>query len=385
MNALVDAINEGFNLGLTSAWKRASVAKGIELKEGKPHVDREKGIIYGYSVVTIGPALGHNMNVDETTLRQVVEHGNKSKAGIKTRFDHPSASSTSMGTFLGRSKNFRRDGDLVRADLHLSDAAKEAPQGDLYSYVLSLAEKDPAAFGASMVFSGKHEEQLDDNGNPKGDKNGKPLPKLARVEKLYASDIVDDPAANPDGLFSHDTLAEKVSGFLERWADSFLLPMFNSTLAEFSAQLKEDLAMDEKEIEAKVKESFEAGIAAERARVKGVREKFAAVYGDKASAEDRAVCDEVIGLGATIEEAEKTFKLRKLAQVQAEAPASAGGSVETAPEAAAALEAGFPLEDRCKKEWERNPSLREEFGKLETYIAFKESQEKGLSRVFEKK
>jgi len=94
------------------------------------------------------------MLVDDTTLAQVVEHGNKAKNGIKSRFDHPNASSTSMGTFIGRSKHFRHNGNLVRADLYLSEAAKESPNGDLHSYVVALAQEDPQAFGASIVFRG---------------------------------------------------------------------------------------------------------------------------------------------------------------------------------------------------------------------------------------
>lgn len=387
--AIADVLNDALKLGLGSSWSRATVAKGVELKAGKPNVDRENGIIYGYAVATKGPALGHNMDVDDKTLDQVVELGNKAKAGIKSRFDHPSASSTSMGTFLGRSRNFRRDGDLVRADLHLSESAKEAPQGDLYSYILSLAENDPAAFGASMVFSGKSEQLLENDGTPAKDKNGNPLPKLARVEKLYASDIVDDPAANPGGMFSHDSLAEKVSAFLNRWAEHDLRPMFNQFAEVVSAQvMKGVLAMAEesKVNEQKVKdEAYAAGVNAERARVKGIQEKFAAVYGDKAGADDRAVCEQVVELGASIEEAEKTFKLRKLAQVTVAAPPSAGGSVETVPAEALAAEADLSLDERCKKEWERNASLREEFGALSTYVSFKESQEKGLSKIYQKK
>jgi hypothetical protein len=118
----------------------------------------------------------------------------------------------------------------VRADLHLSEASKDAPQGDLYTY--TLAEKDPEAFGASMVFDGKAETRFNEDGTPQRDANGKPLPRLARVEKLYASDVVDDPAANPDGLFSaEESLAEKCSAFLNRWAENTLVPLLQEEFA----------------------------------------------------------------------------------------------------------------------------------------------------------
>jgi hypothetical protein len=120
----------------------------------------------------------------------------------------------------------------VRADLHLSEASKDAPQGDLYTYTLALAEKDPEAFGASMVFDGKAETRFNEDGTPQRDANGKPLPRLARVEKLYASDVVDDPAANPDGLFSaEESLAEKCSAFLNRWAENTPVPLLQEEFA----------------------------------------------------------------------------------------------------------------------------------------------------------
>ncbi len=184
-------------------WFRSDPAKGIA--EGETRVDREKGIIYGYSVATVGEAKGHGMMLDAKTLEQIVELGNKAKLGVKSRFTHPGLSSDGMGKFLGRSKNFRLDGDRARADLHLSKVADSSPDGSLGSYVLDLAEEDPDAFGSSIVFDGKREYVLNEDGTRKTDKEGNPLKPLVRVSKLHASDIVDEPAAN-DGLFSAESI-----------------------------------------------------------------------------------------------------------------------------------------------------------------------------------
>lgn len=370
----LDDIASALGLDAESRWFRGSLSRGIELREGQPTVDREKGIICGYSVITQGPALGHDMEIDATTLDQVVSYGNKAKAGIKSRFDHPNASNTSMGTFLGRTKHFRKMGNQVLADLHLSESAKEAPQGDLYSYVLGLAERDPAAFGASIVFSGKAEAQLNDDGTQKKDATGRPLPKLARIEQLLASDVVDDPAANPNGLFDRgDSLATKITAFLNRWAQHDLVP---ALLARLAAP-KEDASMAPEQqpqsvslSQADLDKAAAKGISDERARVSGIMKAFAAVWGEQATADERTVRDGFIELGTSVEEADRHFKTRKLAQITAAAPSSVGGPTDPAPAPALSGEA------KWKADWEHTPELRQEFGgKFEAYQAFMQRQE----------
>ena len=132
--------------------RRLETAFGI--KEGKSGIDRDyeddkyKGVIRGFAVMTQGNVKDmRGWEIDETTLSQIVEVGNKVQLGLKSRFGHPNMSSTALGTFTGRAKNFRKDGDIARADLFISKTAYETPDGDIASYVLDLAEKDSDAFG----------------------------------------------------------------------------------------------------------------------------------------------------------------------------------------------------------------------------------------------
>jgi hypothetical protein len=385
-NTLAAVLDEALDLGLDGEgrWHRCSVSRGIELRKDQPPVDRELGIIYGYSVISQGPALGHDSEIDETTMNQVVELGNKSAMGIKSRFDHPNASNTSMGTFLGRTKNFRKSGDRVLGDLHLSASAKEAPQGDLYTYVLGLAERDPQAFGASIVFEGKFVPQLNADGTQKEDKQGKPLPRLTRVDNLLASDVVDDPAANPGGLFEKgDRLASKITAFLNRWAQHDLIPQ----LKAFLATHKEDDTMAEATVPVTSSEQLAGaraeGVQAERARVSAIRKSFAAVWGESAPAGERNICDGLIELGIPAADAETEFKKRKLTQITEAAPKTAGGGTDIPARQAIDL-SKLPLEDRCKVEWESDPSIREEFGQLSTYQAFKKADEAGQVKILKK-
>ena len=178
-------------------------------------VDMDKGIIEGVAVITMGEAKGHGVHIDSEFLDAIVEQGNALKQGLKVRFGHPSMSSTALGTFLGREKNFRRVGDVVKADLYLSNTAKESPNGDIYTYVLEMAQNESDMLGTSIVFTSGDNKKLD------GDEK-----EYATLERLLANDVVDDPAANPNGLFSaynKETFAGQVSEFLDIHPEIFEL------------------------------------------------------------------------------------------------------------------------------------------------------------------
>lgn len=193
--------------------------------EANLEMDREQKILYGVQVAMLGPAKGHGFDMDETTLEQIVTLGNAAPKGVKVRFGHPTECSPALGTFLGVRKNFRLDGKYVRADLHMSDAARP----EYAEHVLSMAELHPEMIGNSVVVSGDMIRLRDEAGDIKKDKSGDPLPKVFRVKHLHAVDVVDEPASG-DGMFAEPiegvnlsprTIAElrealDKPGFLER-------------------------------------------------------------------------------------------------------------------------------------------------------------------------
>ena len=122
--------------------------------------------------------------------------------------------------------------------------------------------------------------------------------------------------------------------------------------------------------QADVDKAAAKGVTDERARVSGIMNAFAAVWGEQAPAEERTVRDGFIELGTPVEEADRLFKTRKLAQITAAAPASVGGATDPAPAPALSGEA------KWKADWEHTPELRQEFGgKFEAYQAFMQRQE----------
>ena len=193
-------------------------------RAGGVRVSRNNEVVEGFAVVTKGVTHDERGEFDDTALDKIVELGNQPKMGIKSRFGHPNMSSTALGTFLGRVKNFRRDGSIVRADLHIDQTAHKTPDGDLAGYTMELAESDPDAFGSSMVIHWDEEYRQEKDGSLTKDEKGNALPPLIRVKKLMSVDIVDDPAAN-NGLFGMPFLSESVkpsaemTGFLDRFLE----------------------------------------------------------------------------------------------------------------------------------------------------------------------
>lgn len=208
---------------------RGPICRGLSVGTGevKPNSGLfGAGLIQGMAVVTRGEALGHGMWLDSEFVDQTQAALDRltraSGKGAKARFTHPDMSSDGLGKALGRVRYGKRDGDILRGNLHFYRAAHEAPDGDLAKYVMSLADEDPAGFGASIVFVHDWEAELqfalehgaqaiDDEyvdystfQSPDPD-NVNHYPH-ARLAQLLAVDVVDDPAANPDGLFYRDPI-----------------------------------------------------------------------------------------------------------------------------------------------------------------------------------
>lgn len=165
-----------------------------------PQIDRQLQTLRGVAIVTRGPAEGHNLWCDTTFLEQVRTAINKARpGGIATRDGH-------LGAELARVQNARIVGDSLRGDLNLPDDLA----GDLAGYVMGLAADDPAAFGLSIDFCRdlKAEKDFasahtDAEGNfvSPDPLNRRHLPHV-RLGQLNSIDLVDEPAANPCGLFS---------------------------------------------------------------------------------------------------------------------------------------------------------------------------------------
>lgn len=203
---------------------RSDVSKGLKTQDDivPEGGDNKAGLIRSLSAITHGEALGHRMWIDEHFLSQVSSAVSASDDGVKMRFTHPGLSSDGMGKFLGRAKGAVVDGGKVRVDAHFSKSAEKTPDGNLSEYVMLMAAEDPDMFGTSIVFDRDFDAEdlfreahttVETFTDPETNEDytrrtfASPDPqntknlRHARLESLQAVDIVDQPAANPDGLF----------------------------------------------------------------------------------------------------------------------------------------------------------------------------------------
>lgn len=234
---------------------RTAVARGIEAKDTESPVVRnggmfEAGLIRRVAVITMGEARGHDLWVDREMLSQVANAINERDGGVKARFAHPSVSGDGIGKMTGRFTNAVIEGDKVLADWHAVKSAHNTPDGDLAGYVMDMAEESPADFGTSIAFRrdiGAEKQFQTDNAGKDGrfvspDETNKNNFPHARLSQLKAVDIVDEPAANPAGLFhsnpfdlleSGDSVLEYVFGLSEEQPDASTLGIDAARLRGF--------------------------------------------------------------------------------------------------------------------------------------------------------
>ncbi|MDR1282389.1 MAG: hypothetical protein LBK99_16440 [Opitutaceae bacterium] len=158
----------------TKSWQLHSV-----FASGK--VDKDSGIIRDVSIITGGlTARGHDLDVDETTLAQMLECCT-ARGQVPVKENHKSG----VEAVTGYLTNFRIDGNKLKGDWHLLGSH---PRRDQY---LETAERMPGGVGLSASFIGPEKPGKGRDGRAK-----------ARCTEVLSVDLVPTPAANPDGLFS---------------------------------------------------------------------------------------------------------------------------------------------------------------------------------------
>lgn len=145
------------------------------LSEGQT-IDDDAGIIRNVNVITKGKTRGHDLEVDDKTLAQILEASQSYSNGVKVKADHGSG----VFSIVGSVRDFRVDGDHLKGDLHLLKTAGNR------QHIIELARELPDTFGLSVSIVGDHEKR---NGTT-----------YARCKRIRSVDIVADPAANPSGL-----------------------------------------------------------------------------------------------------------------------------------------------------------------------------------------
>lgn len=203
----------------------------VDMKSKAEQIDRDKGIIRGVILAEEGPFKDLRGEFDRPAIRRVVALAKERTKGLKARLGHPSASSDSIGKYLGRYHNHRTDTVLrevgkgpdgkpllkemlvAKGDLHFDQTALEEPIGGgkpLGVYLMDLAESDEEAFGASLVLKREEKYRVDKQNRRLMDEKGEELPPLWMPTVLHACDCVDDGDATHSFLSSNDGLPVEI-------------------------------------------------------------------------------------------------------------------------------------------------------------------------------
>jgi len=203
-------------------------ARIIHARNGLTHeivsLSEDKQRLLNISVCTEGEALGHGDWLDPTFLRNLAVAGNKTK--MKARFGHPNMCLDAIGTELGYFENFRtgkneRGNTYAVADMKFVVTDHNATQID---HIQKFAAQADWAIATSIVFSflpeqcrRAHKSDLDPNFVPieKHNELYDPVFEIPHLAELIAVDFVDEPAANPDGLFP--ALSAERESIIARW------------------------------------------------------------------------------------------------------------------------------------------------------------------------
>jgi hypothetical protein len=283
---------------------------------GMGAVDFDAGSISGVSVMSIGPALGHGITIDQEGLQQcLLACQSRGKVRLIDKHDGE------FEDIVGYVHNFRISEGKVIGDAQLFENHPRR------RYVLEVADQIPTEFGLSIESDSNHIE------NPTGEG------KLFRCSMVDAIALVPRPAANLTGLFSArkvDTRTKTNPNKMDKLKFSAKLKAAFTKLAEGEDSPEVEAivsavseAVEEVVAEAVTEAVTQAGTATD--------EKLAKLEEPEMSEEDKKKAEEAAKLEEQKEEermtalAEKAAE-KKVTQFTAElgikrAPGSAGGFV----------------------------------------------------------
>lgn len=164
-------------------------------------VSREDGTMLGVSLISVGPALGHELYVDKKSLDTIMDELGRTK--LPAYITHRGALFEDRLTReIGIFTNFRIVDDRILGDFQAFDSFREDDTRK-FNRLFELAEKMPERFGLSIVFSASSAWATDVGDVDTAEKPEDALfnfPSI-RVDEVSSADFVDQPAANQKGLF----------------------------------------------------------------------------------------------------------------------------------------------------------------------------------------
>ena len=213
------------------------------------------------SLISKGVASGHGLEIDDESLATALE-SLKGKKKLRSYLHH-SMWEDRLGAEIGYFSGFRVEDDRLMADKFTFLKSFKNNKKEQYDALVELAKEMPEEFGVSLSFS--FETEKSDS-----------MPAV-RFKEVFSADFVDQPAANPRGLFriednnsNHNVNTDMAK---EDNNQSELLELRKQVVALESERdgLREKVTNKENELGA-VEERLKAELSDERSRVKNILE-----------------------------------------------------------------------------------------------------------------
>ena len=214
---------------------------------------------------------------------------------------------------------------------------------------------------------------------------------VARHRRVSASTVMNEFGAG--GLLVGQSavaagMADEV-GSLESLL--FSLSTRGSLTMNAKTMTREQIAADYPEIAEAFRAEGRAGVDLDRTRAEGAAAELqrvkdvqaASLPGHEALIATLMFDGKTTGAEAALKvlAAERTKRGDKLLALQADA-AVAVTTAAASPDADAKGDETMPLEDRCRAEWQSDPSIRADFGDVDEYIAFRKAETGGRIKRF---
>jgi hypothetical protein len=172
--------------------------------------------VVGVSLIQKGPAIGHGVWVDDTSLLQLKQACDQA-GRVRVKTDH----FTGIAETIGYAENFRVSAGKVQADLSFYDSSPSAP------LMREMIETVPGTFGISIAFVPDKPEYSKDKDRYS-----------VRIKDILSADFVDRPAANATGVFSE---GQEIDNSQKLKMEEELKAKI-AELEKFSADLQEQLS-----------------------------------------------------------------------------------------------------------------------------------------------
>lgn len=129
------------------------------------------------------------------------------------------------------------------------------------------------------------------------------------------------------------------------------------------------------------KVGYDEGVKAERERLLGI-DRATMPGHEKLALEAKQAGTSAAEFALQQVEAEKVTRERQLGAIQRDGEKTkvAPAATATGEQPSAASDASLPIEERCKAQWEKDPQIREEFGKFERFLAYSKAEAAGRVR-----